>query len=165
MFCTQSVRYRNIANIDADSTNAAIDAPQNDGLAEQREVEHRVPHAALDDDERDQQQRRRQQQATITGAPALRVAADEREDEQEQRGGERDRPSQSTPPACGSLRLGHAPAASAQIAATPDRDVDEEDRLPADRLDEHAADQRADRDGAADRGAPDAERGAAVAAL
>ena len=49
--------------------------------------------------------------------------------------------------------------------ADPDREVDEEDRLPADAVGEHAADQRADRDrGAGDR-APHAERGAAVAAL
>src|SRR5919197_719550 len=32
MFCTHSVRYRNIANIEAERTNAAIDAPPNDGL-------------------------------------------------------------------------------------------------------------------------------------
>ena len=47
----------------------------------------------------------------------------------------------------------------------PDRDVDEEDPLPAEALGEDAADQRPDRDGAADGRAPDPDRLGALAAL
>ena len=72
-------------------------------------------------------------------------------------------PSQSAPPACGSLDSATRRTVRYD-RVQPDRHVDVEDRLPADRLDQHAADHRADRDGAADRGAPDADRGAAVAA-
>ena len=51
------------------------------------------------------------------------------------------------------------------IARDPDRDVDEEDPLPAEALGDQAADQRPDRDGAADRRPPDAERRRPVVAV
>ena len=51
----------------------------------------------------------------------------------------------------------------ADDAGEADRHVQQEDRLPAERVGERAADQRPDRDGAADRRPVDAERGAALA--
>ena len=64
----------------------------------------------------------------------------------------------------GIARLGHA-AGDERRGDQPDRHVDEEDRLPAERLDERAADQRPDRDGGGGRRAPDRERRGALAAL
>ena len=104
-------------------------------------------------------------QARIGGAPVLGVAADEPED-----GAGTARPENVTVPAQSSARavrvarLLHARERE-RDRGDADRQVDEEDRLPADGLDEHAADQRPDRHGGAGRRAPEAERGAAVAAL
>ena len=53
----------------------------------------------------------------------------------------------------------------ADDARDPDRDVDEEDPLPAGALGEHAAGEWPDRDGEADRRAPDPEGCSALAAL
>ena len=120
---------------------------------------------ALDGDERRQQRRRPAQASDDQGAPpALRVAADEAEDQQEEGkregddAGEVDR-LRVLGEDVDDLALGqdHRP--------DPDRDVEEEDPLPAEALGDDAADQRPDRDRAADHGSPDAERGRPVFAV
>ena len=99
------------------------------------------------------------------GAPVLGVAADQAEDEQEQRAGERHGAGPVDLAAARVLRDSATLRERQRDRREPDRHVDEEDRLPADGLHEHAADQRPDGDGAADRRAPEPERRAAVAAL
>ena len=109
MFCTHSVRYRNIANIDADSTNAAIDAPLNDGLRNSVQVEHRVRARALDDHERDQQHDRADEAGDDR---ALQSSALPRMRPNTSRNRAAENvtvPSQSAPPACGSRDSCHAP--------------------------------------------------------
>ena len=65
-------------------------APANAGFAKQRQVEHRALLAALDDHEQhDQHSGADQEGHDLRRAPALFVALDEREHEQEQRPGER----------------------------------------------------------------------------
>ena len=132
-------------------------------VAEQRQVEHRLPLARLGDDEGDEQDGGGPEQPEDQGArPALRVAAD--------RARRRGRtappenvttPTQSTP-AGRVARLLARCVERLRSARGPDRDVDEEDPLPADALGQHAADERADGDGRAGRRSPDAERGAAL---
>ena len=77
-------------------------------LAEQREVEHRVLAAALDDHEGDEQDQRGGEAGDDQRAvPALRVAADEPEDQREEGAGERDQAGPVDPPAARRVRLLH----------------------------------------------------------
>src|SRR4029079_4122623 len=134
-------------------------------IAEQGHVEHRVPAMDLDQDERDQQRRGGGQAGDDDrAAPALRVAADQPEDEEEQGGREGDETGPVDrlglgPPGLDELGLGD------EDRRDPDRDVDEEDPLPAEAVGDDSADERADRDRAADRGPPDADSGRALATL
>ena len=135
------------------------------GLRKRDELEHRMVAARLDREEGQQQRRRAGQRGDDRRAPpALRVAADQAEDQQEEAAREGRQPRQVDP-----LRVLGGDVGEAQLGQhdgdDPDRDVDEEDPFPAEVLGDQAADQRADRDGAADRRSPDAERGGAVAAV
>ena len=71
-------------------------------------------------------------------------------------------PAQSSPPPCGSRDSSTRVSVSA-IAAMPIGRLTKKIASQPMRLDEHAADQRPDGHGRADRRAPDADRGAAVA--
>ena len=126
--------------------------------AEQRERQHRLGNPLLDRHEGRQQhggagEERDDQRA----APALLVAAHQRQHQQEQGGGEGDQPAPVDPRCVGVAGLDQLPVGDAD-RRQPDRHVDQEDRLPPEAVGEEAADQRADRDGAADRGAVDAHR-------
>jgi hypothetical protein len=134
-------------------------------LAEQREVEHRVVAAELDQHEGDEEHDRGgEADEDQRAVPAFRVAADEPEDQREQAAGKRDEPRPVDARAARRLRLLDL-AQRERDRDDPDRQVDEEDRLPADAVGQHTADERPDRHrGACDR-APDAECGSAVAAL
>ena len=136
------------------------------GLAEQAQVEHRVVAA------RARSRRRRPaataapiRQATISGLPQPSGLPRIRPKISRKRASEKvTRPGTS-------IRLGVLGGDVDELALgqrdrhEPDRDVDEEDPLPAEVLGDHAADQRADRDRAADRRPPDAERGRPVLAV
>ena len=97
-------------------------------------------------------------------APALFVALDEREHEQEQRPGERD---QADPVDARGVRVARLAdlGERQEHGGDADRHVDEEDPFPADARGDDAAEHRADGDGGADHGAEDAERGAALLAV
>ena len=134
-------------------------------LAKQREVEHRLRLAALDEHEHDEQERGRRERADDQRAPpALVVALDEPEDEQEQRGAERRQAEPVDPAGVLVARLGEL-AQRDRERRDPDRDVEVEDRRPAERLGQRASDERADGDRRAGRRAPQAERRAALAAV
>ena len=127
--------------------------------AEQREVEHRVLarvprsptkatiNTAASDERADDLRR----------APALGVAADQAEDQAEE--GEREGDDAG---AVDRLRVGgrdvREPRLRDHDRGEPDRDVDEEDPLPAEGVGDRAADERPDRDRGAERRAPDADR-------
>ena len=134
-------------------------------VAEQLQRDERVGGARLDRDERAEQDDGGDEQPEHLGrAPARGVGADHAVDQREQAGGGRAprRRSRSRARACAPA-LGHQ-ARRRDQAEQRDRHVDEEDPLPAGRVDEHAAGDDAER--AADGGerAPDAERDVALAA-
>jgi hypothetical protein len=121
--------------------------------------------APLCEHERHEQNRRCHQRADDQpAAPALGVAAQQAEDQREQpkREGDQARPVEA-------LGLGIARLAGLGLGeehgADPDRNVDEEDPLPAESVGERPADQRPYRDRAADRRAPGGDSGAALGAL
>jgi hypothetical protein len=130
---------------------------------EQRQRQHRLGDAPLDRDEGDEERAGPGEQRDDQGAPpALVVAAQQREHEHEQRGAER---RDAGPVRARGVRV-------AALAQPQDRDgdrreadrhVEVEDRLPAERVGECAADERADRHGDADRRAVHAHRRAPLA--
>jgi hypothetical protein len=134
------------------------------GLAEQPQGQHRLLHPRLDRQEGDHQRRGGPEQRDDQGAaPALVVAAQEPENEQEQGRAERRQAAPVHPrgvrvAALAELRVGHRDRRDA------DRNVDEEHPLPAERVDQRATHERADRDRHADRGSVDPHRRAALAA-
>ena len=132
--------------------------------AEQLQRDERIGGARLDRDERaEQRDGGAEQPQHLGGAPAGRVGADDAVDEREQtRGGEHGA-GEVEALAAGAPALGHD-ARRRDQPEQRERDVDEEDPLPAGRVDEHAAGDDAQR--AADGGqrAPDAERDVALAA-
>ena len=128
-------------------------------MRNRRQVEHRVVAAALDRDERAPAAPTAPiRQARISGLPQPSGLPRIRPKISRKRASEKvTRPGTSI--GSGSLAKTLTILRSVRtIAADPDRDVDEEDPLPAEALGDDAADQRPDRDGAADRRAPDAER-------
>ena len=133
-------------------------------LLEQLQREHRLGHARLDHEERGQQHRGGgEERHDERAAPALLVASQQPEYQQEQRAAEcREAApidaSRVRVAALTQLEVGHGDRRNAH------RHVDEEDPLPAERVDERAADERPDGHRDADRGAVDAHRHAALAA-
>ena len=100
--------------------------------------------------------------ATICVAgPAELVAAQEREDEQEQAGGQRDLAGPVDAVRARVARLLDLRARDPQ-AEQADRQVDQEDPLPVEAAGEQAADQRADRERSADRRAVGGQRAGAL---
>ena len=107
--------------------------------------------------DRDQAEHRR-------ARPAQRVAAQHREDDQEEP--ERQRPDAGPVDRARIrvLRLAHL-GQRQRDRRQPEHDAEREDRLPADRVDEHAADQRPGRERQPDHRAPDPDRAGARLAL
>ena len=93
--------------------------------------------------------------------PAVLVAAQEREHEQAEAGGQRDLAGPVDAVGGRVARLLHE-AAGDREAGDADRDVDQEDPLPVEAAGEQAADERADRERRADRGAVGGERAGAL---
>jgi hypothetical protein len=130
---------------------------------EQLERQHRLAHAPLDGDEREQQEgRTAQQRDDQRAAPPFLVAAQQRQHEQQQRAAERHDAGPVDARRVRVARLAQRELGGGERRG-PDRDVDEEHPLPAEPVGEHAADERPDGDGHADRGAVGAHRGAALA--
>ena len=160
-----SVRYRNIAKIDAEIANATMFAPANAGRRNSARSSIGLLWARSSDHERDDQHRRGDEQPTISVEPQpfslpCTSAKTSRNSDAENV----TRPRQSTPLALGSRDSATCVSVS-EHGEDADRHVDEEDPLPADARGDDAAEQRADRDGGAGHGAVDAERGAALLAV
>ena len=113
--------------------------------AEEPDVEHRGPRAQLDRHEGDEEHRRGGEEADdATARPAPVGAAEEPEDEREQRRRSGHQAGQVEASVLLVPRLAqHAHAG--RDARDPDRDVDEEDPAPADVRRQRAADERPDR--------------------
>ena len=135
----------------------AIDTPANARLAEQRDVEHRPLLPPLDHDEQHEQgctaDQRAEDQPT---SPAVRVPAEDPEDDQEQCRGEADEPRDISAAGVDVTRLRH-PRDREEQREDPDRHVHVEDPPPPGRVGEDASDQRPRGDGRADGGPPDRE--------
>ena len=129
---------------------------------EEREVDHRRPLAQLRDDEQHEEHPGRHEEADDPrGRPALLVSLDQGEDQAEQAADQRHEPDRVEPAELGVARLAELPRRE-DDRPDADRDVDEEDPPPREPGGQHAAGERADRDGRADRRAPGAESRAAL---
>ncbi len=135
-------------------------------VAEQGEREHRLLDARLDGEERADEGGGADQLGDDRRArPAVLVAAQQREHEQEQAGGQRELAGHVELAGVGVLRLLDG-AARDREADEAQRQVDEEDPAPVETAGERAADERADGERGADRGAVGGERlGALLRAL
>ena len=99
-----SVRYRNMAKIEAEIVNATMDTPTKAGRLKSDEVEHRIACPLLVDEEDDHEDDRAGEEADgrrRSTSPV--VAAHEREDQEEEAGGERDEPDPVDARVCGSF--------------------------------------------------------------
>jgi hypothetical protein len=140
-----------------DPERGELDAGERPAL-EQPEREHRLPHPAFDRKEGGEQDRGADGERDDHGAaPALLVAAQERQHDQEQTAAEGDEPA-PVDPGCVRVTGLTQPQVGDRDRRDPDRDVEEEDRLPSDAVDEGAADEGPDRDCASDRRPVDAHR-------
>jgi hypothetical protein len=131
---------------------------------EEAEREHGLRHATLDRQERHKQQRRcREETDDEAAAPALLVAANQREHEQEQRARERD---QTRPVHARGVRITRLadPQVRDRDRRNADRHVQEEDPLPPERVNDQSAHERTEGDRQSDSRAVDAHRHAALAA-
>ena len=96
----------------------------------------------------------------LGAGPAVAVAAHDPEDDAEQAAADQQQAGEVE--VLGRAGLLGEHAAGSGDEQQPDRDVEPEDELPAGALRHRSADHRAERDGEAGGGAPDAERGAAA---
>ena len=127
-------------------------------VAEEPQREHRVRRARLDDEEGDERHGGAGELGDdLRAAPADLVAAQQREHEQEEAGGERDLAGHVDGRRGGIARLLDLGARDPQ-AEDADRDVDQEDPLPVQAAGQRAADERADGEGGADGGAVGGQR-------
>jgi hypothetical protein len=134
-----------------------------EAVAEQVQRKHRLGDAGLDRDERGEQDQGAGALAEDRGAgPSVLVAAQQREDEQEQPAGQRDLPGPVEAAGDGVARLLHVGARDGD-AEQPDREVDQEDPAPVQAARESAADERSDGERGADRRAIGGERPGALA--
>ena len=140
----------------------ATETPTKAGLAEEVEVEHRPGLQVLDGDEDREQDGAADQRAEDQGAaPALGVAAQHAEDDQEERRREGEQAPDVGARRLRVARLAH-PRQGDEQRERADRDVDEEDPAPVERVGEDPADERSRRHGDADRRSPDGDRAADV---
>ena len=130
----------------------------NGWLAEQGDVQHRPLLPLFDHDERDEQGSAADQRAKDqAAAPAVRVTAQDSEDDQEQRSREAHEPRNVGATGVDVTRFRH-PSESQEQREDPDRDVHVEDPAPPGRVGEDASDQGPGCDRRTDGSAPDRER-------
>ena len=151
-----------VENRPAEIAIAAICAPAKRRVAEHAERDHRGARGGLDGDERAQQaDGGRERGDDVARAPAVLGRVEQAVDEREQAGHERDLARDVDLRRLRVTRLdelGHADREHGDA----DRHVDQEHPFPAEPLGERSTDERAEREGRADRGAVGGERARAL---
>jgi hypothetical protein len=139
---------------DADDVRGRDAAQPEDPERHERRADTR-----LDPDEEGQQHRRGGEQTErLARGPALVVAVHDRVDGQHQRPGHGDRAGDVEPPARDRPAVGREQPQAEGVDENADRDVDEKDPVPAEKVRQHPAEEHADAPAACHHEAEDAHR-------